>query len=117
MSVIEQAYSKWCQQRFPLPTERDISDLEQRITVRFPDHYRMYLLEWNGGIFSEPDIVAPAANYADDRLLWLNGIHASADYAELGSAFDLALFEDNSPPIVLPIGRTTANDLIMMSTA
>lgn len=46
----------------------------------------------------------------------MNGIHASFDFMELGSAADLALFDDNNPPVVLPIGTTSRNSLIMLNT-
>ena len=115
MSAIEQAYSKWCEQQFPRPSEQDILDLEHRINARFSDHYRDYLLDWNGGMFRWPTIFHPTESHSVGEVLYLNGIHASVDFAELGRALDLSLFEDNDPPIVLPIGTTTANDLIMLS--
>lgn len=114
MSTTEQAYSKWCKERFPLPTKRDIFELEERISVRFPEHYRGYLLEWNGGRFREPDIV-DSTECRLDSLLWMSGIHAPVDYAVLGRQYDLSLFEDNDPPIIIPIGRTTTNGLIMIN--
>jgi hypothetical protein len=114
---IGHAYSKWCKQRFPLPTEQDVFDLEHKLSARFPDQYRRYLLEWNGGMFSRPRIIGGDDDSSVGHLLAMSGIHAAIDFAELANPADLALFEDNSPPIILPIGTTTANNLIMISMA
>ena len=112
---IERAYLKWCKQRFPLPGEQEISDLERRISAHFPKHFRDFLLEWNGGLFTWPNIIIGEDDHSVGSLKYLSGVHVPVDFAELGRAFDLSLFEDNNPPIILPIGRTTANDLIMLN--
>jgi hypothetical protein len=56
MSAIDLAYAKFCKKRFPLPTERQVSDLENRIGIRLPADFRQFILDYNGGYFTEPDI-------------------------------------------------------------
>lgn len=117
MNTIETAYRKFCIERFPLPTEQQIVELEQRIKVSFPDDYRRFLLEYNGGYFSEPYIEPPIDTDEGCPHLALNllkGIGASHPEAELARPGDLVLFDDNDPPKVIPIGDTPENSLIML---
>jgi hypothetical protein len=119
MKTIEKVYREFCRERFPLPTEQQVSELERRIKVSFPDDYRRFLLEYNGGYFSEPYIQPP--NDADpccpQRVLnLLKGIGAPHNEAELGRPFDLRLFDDNDPPKVVPIGDTPGNSLVVLYT-
>lgn len=116
MSGCAQAYSCWCVSRFAMPTEQDIWDLEERISARLPDHYRRFLLDWNGGIFNEPKIIGGQEDHPAESLKYLSGIHASVQYAELGNTRDLALFDDNDPPTILPIGATRTGSLLMITT-
>ncbi|MDB5387985.1 MAG: cell-wall [Planctomycetaceae bacterium] len=116
MSVIDHAYSRWCKSRFAQPTEQAISDLEKRIAIQLPDHYRRFLLDWNGGIFKEPAIIGGQEDHPIECLTFLSGIDASNPIAELGNERDLALFDDNDPPIILPIGRTSTGCLLMIAT-
>jgi hypothetical protein len=119
MKTIEKVYREFCRERFPLPTEQQVSDLERRIHVSFPGDYRRFLLEFNGGYFSEPYIQPPED--ADEgcphlALNLLNGIGASHPTAELARPFDLRLFDDNDPPKIVPIGDTPENALIILYT-
>jgi hypothetical protein len=116
MSIIDHAYSRWCDNRFATPTEQDILDLEERISARLPDHYREFLLGWNGGIFKEPRIIGGQEDHPVESLVYLSGIHASVQIAELGNKRDLALFDDNEPPIIMPIGATRTGCLLMITT-
>jgi cell wall assembly regulator SMI1 len=54
LQEIERAYERYCQKRFPLPSAEDIQRLEDRINVTFPDDFREYLLQYNGGWFRTP---------------------------------------------------------------
>jgi hypothetical protein len=114
-NIIGYAYNAFCDGRFPLPTEEDVAALEQRIRAPFPYGYRNYLLEYNGGIFSEPEIAPPSPDCPADRLTFLSGIRATLDCAELANPGDLSLFTDNDPLEVLPIGYTMMGNLLAMS--
>ena len=117
MSVIGQAYQKWQQTRFPLPSEETVSSLESRIGVTFPEDYRRFLLEYNGGFFTEPQIVPPPGDDCPiDRLTYLCGIGASHRSAELATPSWLSLFDDNDPPQVIPIGYTIMGNCLLLVT-
>lgn len=117
MQSIEYAYNSFCEERFPLPTEKQVSDLEQRIGVTLPNDYREFLLEFNGGVFSEPDILPPSDDCPSDCLTFMHGIGSTLeDVAELASNLDLALFDDNDPVQILPIGSTMMGNLILLGT-
>jgi hypothetical protein len=116
MTTIESAYEKFCQERFSLPTEEQVADLEERIGVSLPDDYREFLLAYNGGLFSEPDIVPPTEECPVDGLTFMRGIGATEPVAELARKRDLALFDDNDPPQVVPIGDTMMGNLILLIT-
>lgn len=116
MSTIELAYREYCEERFPLPFEVELIDLERRIGVTLPVDYRQFLLEYNGGFFREPDIIPPVDGCPLDSLTFLSGIGATHPSAELASAQGLALLDDNNPPEVLPIGYTLMGNLILLIT-
>jgi hypothetical protein len=117
MTAIEDAYRRFSRVRFPLPTEEQLSDLERRIGIVFPDDYRRFLLEFNGGYFHDPTI-APVGEVCPQAFLaFLSGIGASHDESELGRSFDLSLFDDNDPPKIVPIGGTPIDGLIILDTA
>ena len=46
--TIEDAYRRFAIERFSLPSEEQIGELETRIGVVFSDDYRRFLLEYNG---------------------------------------------------------------------
>src|SRR5260370_15782235 len=104
MNAIELAYAKFCKKRFPLPTEGKVSDLEKRIGIRLPPDCRRFILEYNGGYFTKPEINSVVEGCPVDCLDFMQGIGASHPSAELASEQDLALFDDNDPPQILPIG-------------
>jgi SMI1/KNR4 family protein SUKH-1 len=116
MNAIQSAYERFCKKRFPLPSEQQVAALERRIGVSLPEDYRRYILEFNGGWFTEPDIVPPIKECPLDCLDFMNGIAATHPCAELASAADLALFTDNDPIQLLPIGYTSMGHLIWLST-
>jgi hypothetical protein len=115
-SVIDSAYRRFCRERFPLPTEAQIRELEGRIGVSFPADYRHYLLGYNGGYFVEPSILPPSTECPEDCLKFMHGICASHPTAELGRERDLSRWSDNSPPQIVPIGYTIMGYFILLVT-
>ena len=77
MIAIEDAYRRFSRVRFPLPTEEQLAELERRIDVAFPDDYRQFILEFNGGYFVEPEITPVGDGCPQDALTYLSGIGAS----------------------------------------
>jgi hypothetical protein len=116
MTTIKYAYRRFCTKRFPLPSEAQLAELEQRIGVVFPDDYRHYILGFNGGYFSEPDIVQVVEGRPQDGLSCMFGMGAPHETAELGREPDLRLFDGNDPPIIVPIGSTALGGLIILIT-
>jgi len=117
MTTIENAYRRFSRVRFPLPTEEQLADLEERINIVFPDDYRQFILNFNGGYFHEPTIASLREGCPQAFLTYLSGIGASNEESELGRSFDLSLFDDNDPPKIVPIGGTPIGGLIVLDTA
>jgi len=117
MTDIGDAYRRFSRGRFPLPTEKQLAELEQRIGIVFPNDYRRFILEFNGGYFHDPMIVPAEDGCPQGILSFMNGIGASHEEAELGLSFDLSLFDDNVPPKIVPIGGTPMGGLIILDTA
>ncbi len=117
MSRIENAYQQFCKKRFPLPSKKQVAKLERRIGIQLPSDYRQYLLEYNGGFFTEPRIAPPEEGCPLDRLTFLSGIGASTPSAEFASEANLALFDDNEPPQLIPIGYTMMGNLLYLITS
>jgi hypothetical protein len=116
MSTTRYAYSRFCREGFPLPSEQQVVALERRIRIGFPENYRNFLLEFNGGYFTEPEITPVVEGCPLDGLTFLNGINAVHEAAELGRPSDLLLFDDNDPPKIVPIGATGMGGLIILVT-
>jgi hypothetical protein len=117
MTSIERAYQSFCSDRFALPTDAQVAELEARVGVRFPEDYRQFLLKYNGGFFNEPAIAPPTPDCPKDRLTFVNGIGALRPIAELCSPSDLALFDDNDPLQILPMAYTLMGNLIILMTS
>jgi hypothetical protein len=117
VTAIEDVYRRFSRVRFPLPTEEQLAKLERQIDVVFPDDYRQFILEFNGGYFREPRIPPVGEGCPQDALTYLSGIGASHEYAELGEPSTLVLFDDNVPLKSLPIGYTAMGGLIILDTA
>lgn len=117
MTSIKNAYDRFAVRRFPLPSEVQLAMLESHIGVRFPEDYRRFVLEFNGGYFHEPEITPVGEGCPVDTLEILFGIGASHEEAELGRPSRTALFDDNDPPKIIPIGRTGMAGLIILDTA
>jgi SMI1-KNR4 cell-wall len=102
--------------RFPLPSEEQVRDLERRLKIPLPGHYRQFILEFNGGCFGPPyPFISPVHDDAPlEHLTTLWGIGADGRYAELGH--DVCNFDDNDPPIILPIGYTERGSLLYLVT-
>ncbi|QDU44930.1 SMI1 / KNR4 family protein [Symmachiella dynata] len=117
---ISNAYEKFCTTRFPNITEKDVTYLEDEIGVALPKDYRKYLLEFNGGYFDEPLITPPEKTWPNSWLESMYGIRAPHNFAEIGLLGDILTFDDNvpgSPPVIVPIGNTTKNYLILLDTS
>jgi hypothetical protein len=115
-SSVKWAYERFCSKRFPLPTEDEVAALERSIDLQFPPDFREYLLEYNGGVFNEPDFTGPTKGCPSDCLTVMYGMHATFPAAELGTKSSLSIFDDNTPPQVVPIGYTLMGNLIILST-
>jgi hypothetical protein len=118
MTAIDRAYSEFIDTRFPLPSEQQVAALEARWHIDFPPDYREFLLKYNGGYFTEPSIVPPHPDCPADRLNNLAGFNATHRSAELGGThgYNPDLFDNNDPPIILPIGYTLMGNLIYLIT-
>lgn len=114
MSTIADAYRAYCSERFSLPSEADITALEERIQIKFPPEYRSYLMEYNGGVFARPLIAVAENPDLVDQLRAMKGIHAPHDIAELCRPRDLALFDQDKPIEVISIGYTAMNYLVTL---
>ena len=117
MITIQSIYDRFCRTRFPLPREGELFALQRRIGIVFPREYRDFILEFNGGYFSDPVISPPDPACPSESLASLFGIGASQDTAELGCPAEIDLFDDNHPPKIVPIGRTALGGLIILDTA
>jgi hypothetical protein len=118
MDSVELAYRHFCTERFVLPTPAQVTDLERRIGISFPEDYRryLYLLDFNGGYFSEPAVIGPSDECPQDRLRFMHGLGATHPTAELGQKGDLSLWDDNDPPQIVPIGCTIMGYFILLIT-
>ncbi len=117
MTTIENAYARFAKKRFPLPTEQQLADLEQRIGIRFAEDYREFILKFNGGYFKCPEITPVGEGCPPATLDIMFGIGASHHSAELAVPGDLSIFDDNDPPKIVPIGSTGMGGLIILDTA
>jgi len=129
---IATVYEEFCTTHFPLPTEADVANLELQIGVSLPLNYRRFLLEYNGGYFisspehiSSPRIIRPADCEGDGDFpsAWLDSMYGIGEdnsednsIAQLGESEDIAIFDDNDPPQILPIGNTLKNYIILLVT-
>ena len=116
MTTIQYAYNRFSTERFPLPSEAQVSELEQRIAIALPDEYRHFVLEFNGGYFNRPEITPVGDGCPLATLACLFGIGASHPTAELATPSDMVLFDDNDPPVIVPIGSTGMGGLIILTT-
>lgn len=114
MNSIERAYEAFCTERFPLPTEEDVAELESRLGIPFPADFRDYLLKYNGGYFTEPEIIPATTDCPLDCLTAMYGIRAPDPTFEIASRASLLLFDENDPPKLLPIGDTMMGNLIFL---
>jgi hypothetical protein len=114
--TIRAIYDTFEVERFPLPSEEQVSDLESRLKSSLPPRYREFILGFNGGYFTEPYPYIPVSHEEcpSDRLTDLWGIGAAHQAAELGH--DTDLFDDNEPPVILPIGYTERGNLLFLDT-
>ncbi len=114
MTNIQYAYARYASERFPLPTEAQLSALERQIEVQFPPDFREYVLEYNGGKFRNPEISPVGSGCPSEGLHVMYGIDAGVPSVELGTPWHLSLFDGNSPPRIVPIGITGTGSLIIL---
>lgn len=124
MATIQRVYDKFCKTRFQLPSEDEVNALERKLLIRFPEEYRHFLLEFNGGFFSDAPIILPEPitvewrdgliTHTQDGLTNMFGFHCTLPCAELGKRSDLSLFEKNEPLQLLPIGYTSLGSLLLL---
>jgi hypothetical protein len=117
MTNIENAYGRFSKQRFPLPTEPQVSALEELIGVVLPNEYRQFVLQYNGGYFKCPEITPVGEGCPVSNLHVMYGIGTGQERAELAKPLDLALFDDNTPPKIVPVGYTGTGGLIILDIA
>jgi hypothetical protein len=93
-------------------------DLEVKLRIELHPDYRRFLLDFNGGYFNDPDIIPLNPNCPTDCLSNLGGIGATYQSAELGArVYNPDNFDNNDPPILLPIGYTLMGNLIYLVTS
>jgi hypothetical protein len=91
--------------------------LEARLGIRFPEHYREFLLTYNGGYFDpEPEFRPPVDGAPASVVACLYGIHSTEQSAELARPISLAQFSGNTPPQVVPIGHSPIHELFLLVT-
>jgi len=113
---VDQAYRRFCREKFPLAAEKQIAGLERKIGVRLPDEYRQYLLRYNGGAFKDPIITADDIHCVEDCLDVMFGIIERPRACNLANPTYLNLFDDNFPAVILPIGYTLMGNLLVLRT-
>jgi hypothetical protein len=114
--MIEYAYNQFATERFGLPNEKQVLSLEQRIGVELPADFRDYVLRFNGGYFCEPEIHTDDDDAAGDALTCMFGIDSGDKLSELAEPSCLAIFEENDPPIFIPIGYTSLGGFVVIIT-
>ncbi len=77
MTTIENAYDRFSVERFPLASEAELAELERRVGVKFPEDYRRFVLDFNGGYFKCPEITPVGEGCPLETLEFLFGIGAS----------------------------------------
>lgn len=115
MNTIEMAYKNFCRKRFPLPSEKQVADLEEELGILFPPDYRDFLFQYNGGFFTNPEIAPSCKECPLDGLDVLYGIGATHPSVELNRGC-ACIFDDNDPPQIMGIGYTTMGNLIFLVT-
>jgi len=114
MSIIDYKYRCYCKERFPLPSEQQVAELERGLKSTLPADYRHFLLEFNGGYFHEPAIPPVTDGCPKDVLAVMHGVEVRSEgHFALGD--DASVFDDNDPVMCLPIGGTPMGGLIVMS--
>ena len=114
MRAIESVYKEFCKEPFILPSDEMLAQVEHRIGSILPKSFREYLLKYNGGMFSEPKIVSPGTLQSVGRLTFMKGVGVRPRTVCLATDHDLAIFDNNFPVKLLPIGHTLAGDLILL---
>ena len=105
-------YRNFCTRAFALPKEEKLRNLEGYCRVKLPESFRRFVLEHNGGEFSEPSFfVKELGKGFGLATLFGCGTEDSNDLIQ-----NVDLFDDNIPTIILPIGCTSGNSLLLLVT-
>ena len=125
MTHIQNVYNLFCTERFPLPTADEVQSFESDVGMNLPLAYKRYLLDFNGGVFSDAVIHFDeplsyewrdgVVTQDSDELDFMYGFHATLPAAEIGQHFDLSLRDASGKVDFLPIGYTTIGGLLMIS--
>ncbi len=114
-TTIDAAYDRYCTERPPLPSEESISAIEDDLGITFPNHYRDFLLNYNGGWFGKyPEIHSDEYVVPKISLENMFGVDTGNEYLKLNDWPTIHLWDDNDPIIILPIGSTTSNYIIVL---
>lgn len=119
-NVIRAVYDRYCTQRFALPTEQRLCEVEAVIGARFPEEFREFILQFNGGVFDN----ALAIPRSPISAKWRDGIAVHHDLSieilcgidapfKLGGPSDYAMFENNVPLKLPPIGYAEEGTLVL----
>ncbi len=108
--MFDKIYAKCCRTSFELPTEKQLVSFENDYHLNLPASYRNFILTRNGGSFR--GLVIEFGDNKSDFLTYMHGLNATFAGAELGE--DINLFDDNEPPVILPIGGTGFGSLVLL---
>ncbi len=98
-----------------VPKHADIIALEELHNIRFPDDYRQYLIEYNGGHFCGEVFFSLGGKNLHVETLF--GMHDTVPYCELCNKENMCVIDFNDPVEIVPIGNTSKNYLILMVVA
>jgi hypothetical protein len=112
--LIDSIYERYCKERNPKVDDADLQALESQLNTELPPEFRKFIGKYNGGWFSDPVIVLNDVRLKQDRLTTLYGINDPVEACILGRPESIALFDDNDPLQVLPIGYTIMGNLLYM---
>ena len=119
-NVIRAVYDRFCTRRFALPTKQRLCEVEAVIGATFPADFRKFILEFNGGVFEN----ALAIPRSPISAKWRDGVAVHHDLSieilcgidasfQLGGVSDYAMFENNMPLKLLPIGYAAEGTLVL----
>lgn len=95
-----------------MPSLADVSHLERSLSISLPEVYQEYLLKQNGGHFrGEVGFEVQGVTF---WLASMFGINCSVAFCRLGALENMGFLENNEPVVLLPIGVTSRDELILL---